>query len=281
MNNKKALSKKNIKKTTNAQFDVLVREMAKRPDAARGYAFGHKRDKVDADWREIVDLLNDLGPPVRNLSEWKKVWSDLRKRLQNRLNGERTGRTKKKLLDSHEFEFVKDTLTSQSLYSLAVAAANEYNEDDCFKHATKQEHHSTTDSQPFETHSHLEEMEFQPATDTDYEKVFLYPETEDPKLEEKQEKQMKTTNLENSLFAVEKHMKEQCKLFEQLTKINTSIANAIERQVTATEKQNEVLERQAKAMESQTTVLTALMELWRDKLKNKETGTSKTMLWDA
>lgn len=47
--------------------------MAKRPDAARGYAFGHKRDKVDADWREIVDLLNDLGPPVRNLSEWKKV----------------------------------------------------------------------------------------------------------------------------------------------------------------------------------------------------------------
>lgn len=47
--------------------------MAVHPAAARGYGVGAQRAVVDAEWKDIVDKLNALGPPERTMTEWKKV----------------------------------------------------------------------------------------------------------------------------------------------------------------------------------------------------------------
>lgn len=41
--------------------------------AARGYGMGADRATVDAEWREIIEKLNAIGPPQRSMTEWKKV----------------------------------------------------------------------------------------------------------------------------------------------------------------------------------------------------------------
>lgn len=62
-----------VKKTTIEQFDLLKAEMAIHPAAARGYGVGAQRAVVDAEWKEIVEKLNAIGPPERTMTEWKKV----------------------------------------------------------------------------------------------------------------------------------------------------------------------------------------------------------------
>lgn len=47
--------------------------MSMRPDAARGKVYGHNRDQIVSDWKEIVQKLNEMGPPQRTVTEWKKV----------------------------------------------------------------------------------------------------------------------------------------------------------------------------------------------------------------
>lgn len=47
--------------------------MAVHPAAARGYGVGAQRAVVDAEWKDIVEKLNELGPPERTMTEWKKV----------------------------------------------------------------------------------------------------------------------------------------------------------------------------------------------------------------
>ena len=67
------INENSVKKTTNEQFDLLKSEMSVHLAAARGYGMGADRATVDAEWREIVEKLNAIGPPHRSLTEWKKV----------------------------------------------------------------------------------------------------------------------------------------------------------------------------------------------------------------
>ncbi|XP_046805777.1 uncharacterized protein LOC124419626 [Lucilia cuprina] len=74
------------KSTTAEKFKLLTDAMEKDVELARGTAaYGSSRADVERRWEEICKGLNGIGPPIRKMSEWRKVWTDLR------------GRTKKKL----------------------------------------------------------------------------------------------------------------------------------------------------------------------------------------
>ncbi|XP_017477540.1 PREDICTED: uncharacterized protein LOC108367439 [Rhagoletis zephyria] len=67
------------KKTSSAQFNVLVKELEKNPDLARGAPmFGASKSLVELQWNELANKLNVHGPPQRTATEWKKIWADLK-----------------------------------------------------------------------------------------------------------------------------------------------------------------------------------------------------------
>ncbi|XP_017474345.1 PREDICTED: uncharacterized protein LOC108364971 [Rhagoletis zephyria] len=66
-------SKKVFKKTSSAQFDVLVKELEKNPDLAKGAPmFGASKSLVELQWNELANKLNAHGPPQRTATEWKR-----------------------------------------------------------------------------------------------------------------------------------------------------------------------------------------------------------------
>lgn len=64
---------RSVKKTTPEQFALLRSEMATHTAAALGYGSGRDRSVVAAEWIEIMEKLNAIGPPFKTLPEWKKV----------------------------------------------------------------------------------------------------------------------------------------------------------------------------------------------------------------
>ncbi|XP_049308092.1 uncharacterized protein LOC125777372 [Bactrocera dorsalis] len=81
---------KTIKRTTQKQFEVLVRLMEGNPELARGMApFGStKKNRMEL-WEGIASELNNIGPPIRSGSEWNKVWLDYRLKLKRKIAGNR------------------------------------------------------------------------------------------------------------------------------------------------------------------------------------------------
>ncbi|XP_017468542.1 PREDICTED: uncharacterized protein LOC108360661 isoform X1 [Rhagoletis zephyria] len=79
-------ARKTLKKTTTTQFEVLVKEMERNPDLARGVAvFGSDRGRVEERWEEIMRKINSHGPPTRTAVEWKKIWADLKSRTKKKI----------------------------------------------------------------------------------------------------------------------------------------------------------------------------------------------------
>ncbi|XP_036345995.1 nuclear apoptosis-inducing factor 1-like [Rhagoletis pomonella] len=79
-------SKKVFKKTSSAQFDVLVKELEKNPDLAKGAPmFGASKSLVELQWNELANKLNAHGPPQRTATEWKKIWADLKSRTKKKI----------------------------------------------------------------------------------------------------------------------------------------------------------------------------------------------------
>ncbi|XP_046801212.1 uncharacterized protein LOC124418572 [Lucilia cuprina] len=69
----------------------MCSEIRKHPElASNKQIFGENKNKTDELWAEICSKLNAVGPPSREIVEWKKVWSDLK------------GRTKKKIVANHK-----------------------------------------------------------------------------------------------------------------------------------------------------------------------------------
>ncbi|XP_017467875.1 PREDICTED: nuclear apoptosis-inducing factor 1-like [Rhagoletis zephyria] len=79
-------ARKTLTKTTTTQFEVLVKEMERNPDLARGVAvFGSDRGRVEERWEEIMRKINSHGPPTRTAVEWKKIWADLKSRTKKKI----------------------------------------------------------------------------------------------------------------------------------------------------------------------------------------------------
>ncbi|XP_046807326.1 uncharacterized protein LOC111689910 [Lucilia cuprina] len=83
--------KRTLKITTTEQFEFLCREIKKYPEIASNKpVFGGSKAKIEGIWADITAKLNGLGPPQREVGEWKKVWAELK------------SRTKKKLSENHK-----------------------------------------------------------------------------------------------------------------------------------------------------------------------------------
>ncbi|XP_065365473.1 uncharacterized protein LOC135958494 [Calliphora vicina] len=53
------------------------------PEIARGFFKGDKQD-IERFWRRAEEELNSLGPPNKNKTEWKKVWTDQKKYVRQK-----------------------------------------------------------------------------------------------------------------------------------------------------------------------------------------------------
>ncbi|XP_058827387.1 uncharacterized protein LOC131687327 [Topomyia yanbarensis] len=92
------------------QVGELTKFMELHPDLARGIlnrADGrHNSNKL---WDNIKERLNEKGPPMREVKEWKKVWADykynVKNKLQNNLNSIRkTGGGPNEIKNLNPFE---------------------------------------------------------------------------------------------------------------------------------------------------------------------------------
>ncbi|XP_017464621.1 PREDICTED: uncharacterized protein LOC108358015 [Rhagoletis zephyria] len=73
-----------MSKTTNRkQEEILISLMEARPDIARGFHRGNK-EEVSRFWRNAEVELNSAGPPTKNTTEWKKVWTDQKKYVRQK-----------------------------------------------------------------------------------------------------------------------------------------------------------------------------------------------------
>ncbi|XP_036340617.1 uncharacterized protein LOC118749973 [Rhagoletis pomonella] len=67
-----------------AQNDILLQFMEKYPDIAKGFT---RRDKqlVDSLWQQLAESLNSAGPPTKDITGWKKVWTDWKSEIKKKL----------------------------------------------------------------------------------------------------------------------------------------------------------------------------------------------------
>ncbi|KAM7351055.1 uncharacterized protein ACRADG_004038 [Cochliomyia hominivorax] len=266
-----------VKKTTNEQFDLLKAEMAVHPAAARGYGVGAQRAVVDAEWKDIVEKLNALGPPERTMTEWKKVWSDLRLRSIKRLSEEFTPKPKKVKYKSKKNKLLETLNSAESIY--ASLGANENNNEE--KHylsptyinsASPNDLNESYDNNPLEDEDkniHNTEKHFynttHEATNTtttfNYNSLETSDEQHDNHLENyndathhskplsAQISEDKFHTLSQTLYSIEQQILNQNKIMEHLTKITTNLAKIMENHVVNLEKQNTIMERQLRAKE--------------------------------
>lgn len=68
-------------RTTATQLNMLASFM----EGRRGFEKGSMRktpenEKLRKEWSDLVDRLNQNGPPVRSKTDWRKTWSDFKRR---------------------------------------------------------------------------------------------------------------------------------------------------------------------------------------------------------
>nr|XP_036213864.1 uncharacterized protein LOC106625514 [Bactrocera oleae] len=79
-----------IKRTSQKQFEMMVRLMEKNPDVASEIVpFGStKKNRMEL-WEGIAAELNNIGFSIRSGSDWNKVWLYYKLKLKKKLNSER------------------------------------------------------------------------------------------------------------------------------------------------------------------------------------------------
>ncbi|TMW46635.1 hypothetical protein DOY81_008285, partial [Sarcophaga bullata] len=204
-----------VKKTTNEQFDLLKSEMSVHLAAARGYGMGADRATVDAEWREIVEKLNAIGPPHRSLTEWKKVWSDIRLRNKKRSLGKCSIRSKKTQIETEEDLLMEALNSSTSIYGSHINTTESDNgiqhNGDYYADNTNQQQQYYNDNN-YNYNESCEQSMYEANT---------------PKFNEQFNK------MEHTLNAVQTQLNEQNKLMEHLLQMTTNLAFLMERQTQA------------------------------------------------
>ncbi|XP_061398745.1 uncharacterized protein LOC133334468 [Musca vetustissima] len=66
------------------QEKIFLQRMKENPDMAWGLP-KEKKKEYDAFWVNLVAELNDNGPPIKHMTEWKKTWSDWRSYVRKKL----------------------------------------------------------------------------------------------------------------------------------------------------------------------------------------------------
>ncbi|XP_058832484.1 uncharacterized protein LOC131690598 [Topomyia yanbarensis] len=84
---------KRLKVTNRKQFECLVAHMEKNPAIAKGQKYAEaascSKAKYNEVWNRLSMELNSLGPPMRSLMEWQKVWTDFKLKTKRKLSHNR------------------------------------------------------------------------------------------------------------------------------------------------------------------------------------------------
>ncbi|XP_055373520.1 uncharacterized protein LOC129606914 [Condylostylus longicornis] len=71
-------------KTTTAQYAELINLLTDRQDIAHGFT-RRSKEEVNAFWEYVSSELNKLGPPTKDTTSWRKVWSDYKSSVKKKL----------------------------------------------------------------------------------------------------------------------------------------------------------------------------------------------------
>lgn len=72
--------------TTAEQFNFMLNFFEEQPDLASGRLNCVRgKEKSDQLWTNVTDSLNSLGPPIRSMEGWKKIWADLKSKTRNKM----------------------------------------------------------------------------------------------------------------------------------------------------------------------------------------------------
>ncbi|XP_029733468.1 uncharacterized protein LOC115269191 isoform X1 [Aedes albopictus] len=78
-----------VRVTNRKQFEHLVSRMEAHPTVAKGLKFseasGVSQDAFVSVWKELAAGLNSLGPPIRTVKDWQKVWTDYKLKVKHKL----------------------------------------------------------------------------------------------------------------------------------------------------------------------------------------------------
>ncbi|XP_055837669.1 uncharacterized protein LOC129906061 [Episyrphus balteatus] len=78
-------SNKKKRITNRDQFHEMVERMKIEPDIAKNFT-KKSPEEVQVFWQNLAETLNAQGPPIKEVAEWKKVWSDLKSSLRKKLS---------------------------------------------------------------------------------------------------------------------------------------------------------------------------------------------------
>uniref|UniRef100_A0A1I8QE59 Uncharacterized protein n=1 Tax=Stomoxys calcitrans TaxID=35570 RepID=A0A1I8QE59_STOCA len=304
--NRRSARGKAYKKTTNKQYNVMIREIGHHlsdPHKSKGEHFLF--------WCELRDKLNGLGPPTRNITEWKKVWNDCqRSRKRRELLRLSIKEPKQEPLDTDDNDgYGQDTMTledemeeyqnesSQHSYTDA-----ELNMDDSvtsfsiYTQSNNTNEQSNQENQPLPL-SQLKELPLPPlyrCPPTLTYNVTTKPQT--PHGQTPSQTQLppqprpfnnfvlsaprtnaSETNFNQDILNILKlQMSQQTKLLEHISQVSNNMNQLMERQVAAIERQTVAVRRQAIAMEHHTLVMNSFVDMIRDKMpKNSKTNSQK------
>lgn len=63
----------------------MVQLLEANPNLARAYHSGLQKVNTKEEWAKIANELNSIGPPIRQGTEWMKVWADFKCNLKKKL----------------------------------------------------------------------------------------------------------------------------------------------------------------------------------------------------
>uniref|UniRef100_A0A1I8Q7F6 Regulatory protein zeste n=1 Tax=Stomoxys calcitrans TaxID=35570 RepID=A0A1I8Q7F6_STOCA len=242
--------------TTNAQFKLLRAEMITHPAAAMGYVAGTDRSKVDAEWKEIQQKLNAIGPPYRSLPEWKKVWSDVRLRIKRRLN--EGGYTQKVRHRRSEIEAEEDHLMealTNSIYAQRSSSDNrdydepeiDPNDPDNVINTADEDHNDNSYDDSEMQNNPLEEDEVQDRK-TFHRQLGIFAQHPNESHNDRHINEVSSGNhIENTLYTLQSQMEQHNKLLQHLSKISTTMTSLMERHIAVMERRTQLMENQSKA----------------------------------
>ncbi|XP_017468750.1 PREDICTED: uncharacterized protein LOC108360819 isoform X2 [Rhagoletis zephyria] len=81
--------------TTRQQYSCLLEMLNGKPDIAQGFT-RYSKEEVTSFWENVAKEPNSIGPPIKDVSTWKKVWCDWkcyvkRKLMENKREQTATG----------------------------------------------------------------------------------------------------------------------------------------------------------------------------------------------
>ncbi|KAH8233050.1 hypothetical protein KR026_003655 [Drosophila bipectinata] len=89
-----------------AQDAVFVAFMERHPIIAKNYLKGDKQAAEEA-WKRLSKELNNVGPPLKDTSQWKRVWKDWKSCITKKITNNRLEDSKV----SGKWSLYEDTLT--------------------------------------------------------------------------------------------------------------------------------------------------------------------------